>query len=185
MAFPIYKIQLGDAEGIQIMSLVEHPAVESNFLAFEEQQPLQFSIDEEERIVFGVALRADFPIYRYDRRGEYYVVFDKDTIKQLYEKFMIEGRVSEVNLEHSKKTGGVHLIQSFLKDTDNGLNPKGFEEVENGSWFCGYKIENYEVWNRIKSGELKGFSVEGFFQLEENKKDELEELIDELLKEEI
>lgn len=180
---PIYRIQLGDAEGIKIMSLVESPAVEIDFLKFAEQTPLQFSIDEEERIVFGVALRADFPIYRYDRRGEYYVVFERDTIKQLFEKFLIEGRVSEVNLEHSVKTGGVHLIESFIKDTDKGINPKGFEDVADGSWFTSYKILNDEVWEKVKNGEFKGFSVEGFFELEEEKipKDDFESLIDELL----
>ena len=88
---PIYRIQLGDAEGIKIMSLVESPAVEIDFLKFAEQTPLQFSIDEEERVVFGVALRADYPIYRISPRiGEYYVVFERDTIKQLFEKFLIE-----------------------------------------------------------------------------------------------
>lgn len=183
---PIYRIQLGDAEGIKIMSLVESPAVEIDFLKFAEQTPLQFSIDEEERIVFGCALRADFPIYRISPRiGEYYVVFERETIKQLFEKFLIEGRVSEVNLEHEVKTGGVHLIESFIKDKDKGINPKGFEDIADGSWFTSYKILNDEVWEKVKSGELKGFSVEGFFELEEEKiqKDEIESLIDELLKE--
>ena len=111
---PIFNIVLGDAEGIQVMSLVDYPAVESNFLAFSEQKELKFSYDDEEHIVFGVALRADYPIYRFDRMGEYYVVFTKDVIKQLYEKFLTENLMNNVNLNHDKETKGVYLIQSFI-----------------------------------------------------------------------
>lgn len=188
-SLPIYRIQLGDSAGIKIMSLVEYPAVETDFLKFSEEQPLQFSINEEERIVFGVALRADFPIYRISPHlGEYYVVFDTQTIKELYEKFLIEGRVSEVNLEHDVRTGGVHLIQSFIKDSNKGINPVGFEDIADGSWFTAYKVLNDEVWDRVKNGEFRGFSVEGFFELEkeqfnEQKENEVEELINELITE--
>lgn len=188
MNLPIYKIQLGDTLGIQKMSLVEWPAVESDFLKFSNDKiSLKFSINEDKRIVFGVALRADYPIYRISPGiGEYYVVFEADTIKQLYEKFMIEGKTSQVNLEHTTDTTGVYLIQSFLKDVDNGINPKGFEDIEDGSWFVAYKVENDEVWNRVKSGEFRGFSVEGFFELEKTKEptvSELEALIDDLINE--
>ena len=184
MNIPVFKILLGDAEGILTMSLVEFPAVESDFLSFSKKNKMQFSLDEEQHIVFGCALRADFPIYRYDPyRGEYFVVFDKETIKDLYEKFMIEERVSNVNLEHSVYTNGVHLIQSFIKDTEKGISPVGFDDVADGSWFTAYKIENEEVWERVKSGEFKGFSVEGYFEIapKEDIKDEIEALIDEIL----
>lgn len=181
---PIYNILLDNAEGIQIMSLVESPAVESDFITFSKEE-LKFSINEEENIVFGCALRANYPIYRVSPQiGEYYVVFSKEVIKQLYEKFLIEERVSEVNLEHTYKTDGVHLIQSFIKDIDKGINPKGFEEVEDGSWFCAYKVTNKEVWDQVKEGKFKGFSVEGFFNLQlDEPKDEFESLIDEILDE--
>ena len=71
------------------------------------------------------------------------------------------------------------MIQSFIKDADKGIDPKGFESVSNGSWFTAYKVENDKVWESIKSGEFKGFSVEGLFELEEY--DELDELINEIL----
>ena len=183
---PIYNIELGSAEGILKMSLVEYPAVESDFLAFDEQKELKFSIDEEQRIVFGCSLRSDFPIYRRSSNlGEYYVVFTKEVIKELYEKFMIDGRFNNINLNHDVDTNEVYLLSAFIKDTKKGLNPVGFEDINDGSLFTGYKIENDEVWEKVKSGELKGFSVEGFFELEEEKipKDEIESLIDELLKE--
>lgn len=182
---PIYNIVLGDAEGINKMSLVEFPAVEDNFLKFADEHQLQFSVDEEQHIVFGVALRADFPIYRYSpTMGEYYVVFSAETIKELYEKFMIDQNFNNINLEHYKDTKGVYLLQSFIKNTEAGINPIGFEHIENGSWFTAYKVENEDVWNDVKSGKFNGFSVEGFFELEEPKQtNELEDLIDELLSE--
>jgi hypothetical protein len=179
---PIFNIVLGDAEGIQVMSLVDYPAVESNFLAFSEQHKINFSVNDEEHIVFGVALRADYPIYRFDRMGEYYVVFTKDVIKQLYEKFLTENLMNNVNLNHDKETKGVYLIQSFLKDTEKGINPVGFEDVADGSWFCAYKVNNEEVWNEIKQGKFNGFSVEVFCNLERTVEEE-KDLIDEILNE--
>lgn len=186
---PIYNIVLGEADGIQIMSLVDCPAVEVDFLKFEkEEHKLSFSVDEDQHIVFGCALRADYPIYRYSERlGEYYVVFSKETIKQLYEKFMIEGP-SKVNLNHTNMTEGVTLIQSFIKDTEKGISPVGFEDCADGSWFCSYKINNEDVWNGVKNGEFNGFSVEGTFELtpaqfeKQEKIGEFDELIDSLLK---
>lgn len=186
---PIYNIILGEADGIQIMSLVDSPAVECDFLKFDkETHKIKFSVNEEQHIVFGVALRADYPIYRYSERlGEYYVVFTKETIKQLYEKFMTDGSVLNVNLNHNKMTDGVTLIQSFIKDTEKGINPVGFEDVADGSWFCAYKINNEEVWESVKKGDFNGFSVEGNFELEpamfkkEEPKGEFDEIIDNLL----
>lgn len=181
--FPIYKIQLGDAAGIQLMSLVEYPAVEVDFLKFsKEPEQLQFTLDEEKRIVFGCSLRTDFPIYRFDRRGSYYVLFDSDTVRQLSEKFLVEGKFAAVNLDHNEKVDGVHLIHSFIKDSKNGINPIGFEHIADGSWFTAYKVNNDDVWNRVKNGEFKGFSVEGFFNLEPVKEEQtLEKLIDDIL----
>lgn len=186
---PIYNIILGEADGIQIMSLVDFPAVEVDFLKFnKDSHKLSFSVDDEQRIVFGCALRADYPIYRYNQRiGEYYVVFTKETIKELYEKFMTDGSVLNVNLNHDKLTDGVTLIQSFIKDTEKGISPVGFEDCADGSWFCAYKITNDEVWNSVKNGEFNGFSVEGNFELEpaqfekQEKVGEFDELVDSLL----
>lgn len=184
MNLPIYNIVLGDAEGIEIMSLVEYPAVEADFLAFAKQEKtsLQFSLNDEQHIVLGVAIRADYPIYRVGNSGyEYYVVFNKDTIKQLRDKFMREKRTDFVNLEHFENTDNVYLIDSFIKDSSKGISPAGFESIEDGSWFVAYKVENEQVWNKIKDGTFKGFSIEGMFELQEQKTDDIEDLVDELL----
>lgn len=188
---PIYNIVLGDAEGITKMSLVESPAVESDFLAFDKQEKMKFSMDEEQHIVFGCALRADFPIYRESEEfGQYYVVFSKDTIKQLYEKFMKDKHIMDVNVDHSDDVNGVYMIQSFIKNSNAGMNPVGFEDISEGSWFVAYKVENEEVWEKVKTGDFKGFSVEMYsnIELKSSKQerapqeiDDIEALIDELL----
>lgn len=183
---PIYNIILNEeGEGLTAMSLVQNPAIESNFLAFSEQKEFKFSLFEEQRIVFGCALRADFPIYRYSQSmGEYYVIFSKDVIKQLYEKFMIDSNFNKINLNHSTDTNGVHLIQSFLKDTEHGLNPHGYEYINDGSWFCAYKVLNDDVWEKVKSGECNGFSAELWAELErkfEKQENPEMDLIDEIL----
>lgn len=181
---PIYNIVLGDSEGLSAMSLVEYPAVESNFLAFSQQQEMKFSIQEEERIVFGCALRVDYPIYRVNPMlGEYYVVFSKEVVKQLYEKFFKDNLINNVNLEHDKYTTGVYLIQSMIKDTAKGISPVGFDDCEDGSWFVGYKVTNDEVWEEIKQGNFKGFSVELFCDLEMNIEKEDEDILEQILKE--
>lgn len=183
MGLPIYDIVLGDSTGIVKMSLVDSPAVESDFFAFSKDReiPLYFA-DEEKHIVFGVALRADYPIYRNQGGREFYVKFSKDVIDALYQKFMIDNRQNRVNVNHSKDVNGVYLIQSFIKDSERGINPKGFEYVEDGSWFVAYKVKNPTVWESIKKGEYNGFSIEAVTELvQENSKNELDELIDELI----
>ena len=194
---PLFKIAVTQStEGIDKMSLVAAPAVESDFLKFSKQQPIRLSVDEDQHIVLGVALRCDYPIYRRSASGqEFYVMFDAASIKTLYEKFM--KNPNKVNLEHSVDTEGVYLIQSFIKNSEAGINPVGFEDIENGSWFTAYKVENEDVWQKIKTGELNGFSIEGLFTLldtdidieqefnsdhgDQSPKDEMEALIDELL----
>lgn len=182
MKLPVYNIVVGDGTEIEKMSLVESPAVEVDFLKFAKETPIKFSIDEDQHIVFGCALRADFPIYRIDDRlGEYYVNFTKDAINKLYQKFLTTNKFNEVNLDHSIDTKGVYLIQSFIKDESKGINPVGFEEVANGSWFCAYKVVNKEVWKEVKEGKFKGFSVEGMFEMQPQE-ETIDVLIDEMLK---
>ena len=184
---PIYKIGIDDTvNGIMKMSLVDAPAVDRLYVALNEQGVHQmYSIDKHKHLVFGVALRADFLIYRYDERiGEYYNVFDKETIEKLVERFFKDGHSSDVNLMHSKDTNGIYLTKSFIKDSANGINPKGFEDIADGSWFVEYKVENEEVWEKILDGTFQGFSIEGIFNMEmveDVSKDEIEEYINSIL----
>lgn len=174
---PIFDIIYGNLTGI---SLVEHPAIEEDFMLFSKQIPMKFSFDEEKHIAFGPALIVDKPIYRIDSEGrEFYVVFTKEVIEQLFTDFM-KNKINHFNLEHNKDTNEVFLLESFIKR--DGIQPIGFEDVPNGSWFISLKVENDEIWQGLKDGTYNGFSVECNVQLDDTPKDELDNLIDELIK---
>ena len=164
---PIYKLVINDEDetGVEFVSLVTNPAIEKDFLYFNENKPpLKFAIqDEEKRIISGPAMIADLPIYRYDdARGEYYVVFDKDTIFQIAKKWAMGDKYDSVNIHHDKATNGLSLFESFIIDRERGIMPpKGYEEVADGSWFLSYIVNDETIWAKVKSGEFKGFSVEG------------------------
>lgn len=186
---PIYEALITDEiDGITAVSLVDVPAVESDFLKFnKEKEKMLFSIDnEEKRIVTGVVLRADFPIYRITNSGyEYYIVFSRDTIIKMTEKMLKQNTFNNINLEHNDNrfVEGVTLRELFIKDTEKGINPKEFEDISNGSLFATYHIENNEVWEQIKQGTFNGFSIECYVDVEEVKEepkeiDTIEELLD-------
>jgi len=122
--------------------------------------------DEEERIITGALMLADTPIYRNDGNGEYYVVFSKDTIKKIAQKYFKKGYQNNVNLMHDsgQVMEGVTMFESWIVDEKRGVKPmKGFEDVNDGSWFGSFKVENDDVWNMVKDGKIRGFSVEGIF----------------------
>jgi hypothetical protein len=168
MNLPIYRLDINEFDeetGIDFVSLVEAPAVERDFQAFNNTQ--KFAIqDEEKRIVSGVAMVADMPIYRRDAiRGEYYVVFDKDSIFKIAKKWARSNKYDSVNAHHKTPIEeGVSLFESYIVDRERGvMPPKGYEDVADGSWFVSYLIDNDDVWAKVKAGEFKGFSVEGVF----------------------
>jgi hypothetical protein len=170
---PIFEAQILDQQdGIFKISLVDAPAVESNFLFFnKEDKALKFSIeDEEQHIVFGVLMRADYPIYRFSPQyGEYYIKYTKETIKKMAEKMLADNTHNNINLQHTDGTdvNDVHLVEVFIKDEANGISPVGFEHIEDGSLFTKYKVENAEIWQSIKDGTFQGFSLEGYFEINE------------------
>ena len=170
---PVYKALINDSEeGMYAVSLVEEPAVEKNFLCFNSSKELiKFTIDnEEQRIITGVLMRANFPIYRRTAEGfEYYIIYEKETIELMVEKWIAEGLINNINLNHNPNeyVDGLYLKEVFIKDIKKGINPSGFDDIEEGSAFGTYKVLNDEVWKEIKNGTFKGFSLEGYFDLEQ------------------
>lgn len=168
---PIFEAVIDNLEcGIYKISLVDLPAVESDFVYFDKQDKvMKFNIEnEEQHMVTGVIMRSNFLIYRYDEQfGEYYLKFSPETIKLMAEKMMYDSTFNNINLMHEYGTDvdGVNLIEIFIKDTEKGINPKGFDDIENGSLFATYKINNDVIWNEIKNGTFKGFSLEGMFDM--------------------
>jgi len=183
---PVYDAILGEDGGMLRISLVDLPAVMSDFVAFKHQeQPLRFRIeDEEQRRVLGVVMRADFPIYRRDDDGtEYYLIYRADTIKAMAEKYLVEGRQNLVNTMHKKDSDveDVNMTQWFIKDTAKGVSPDGFSEIADGSLFAEYHVVNDEVWEKIKDGTFKGFSLEGYFHfVPENDTKDVQRIVDDL-----
>lgn len=177
MSLPLYNIVIDDAEtGIDRISLVEMPAVESNFLAFaKDKKQIMFSANEEQQMITGVLARADYPIYRNDDQlGEYYIQFGKETIKLMAEKVLFDGHQNWVNIEHIENSDvdGVYMIEMFLKDSKKGINPIGFEDISDGSLFATFKVRNTKIWELIKDGTFKGFSIEGLFGFEQVDREE-------------
>jgi hypothetical protein len=146
-------------------------------------------ISEDEHIISGPLMLADQLIYRDNEKfGEHYVKFSPETIKEIAIKFAKRKYQNNVNLMHdpSQVVEGVTMFESFIVDKKRGVLPMaGFEDVADGSWFGSFYVENPEVWNQVKSGELRGFSVEGLFDYEAPLSAEEQALkkIEELLKE--
>lgn len=185
---PIYEVYIdtGDTEtGMFVISLVNEPAIEKDFLAFSNDKiHLEYKIvNEEEQKVFGAIAIADLPIYRRDESGfEYYVVFNKQTIAKMTEKYFKMGLQNNVDTEHNfKLEDGVTLTQMFIKDSSKGINPIGFEDVADGSLFAEFHVENVDVWNDIKEGKYKGFSLAGDFFYNEVPVESDDAVLDEIL----
>jgi hypothetical protein len=173
---PLYegKINIDDNEtGMVCLSLVDAPATDSLFVAFNKEKVLTYRVEnEEQRKVFGLVMFADTPIYRRDESGyEYYIMYSKETIALMVEKYFKEGFQNNVDTNHNfNLEEGITLTQMFIKDTARGVNPIGFEDITEGSAFAEYHIENDEVWNAIKDGTYKGFSMAGCFIVDEVQK---------------
>jgi hypothetical protein len=128
-------------------------------------------ISEDEHIISGPLMVADMPIYRNNEKfGEHYVTFSAETIRQIAIKFAKKKYQNHVNLMHdpSMIIDGCTMFESFIVDKKRGIMPmQGFEDIADGSWFGSFYVENPEVWQNIKDGFLKGFSVEGMFDYDE------------------
>lgn len=185
---PIYRLTIKDEDdkmGVNYVALVDEPAIQTNWLAFNGQ--MKFAMDKERKIITGALMLADLPIYRRsEKMGEFYVVFDKFQIEKIVQRFMKNGFTDNVNKMHDAKqtVDGVYMYESFIVDSQRGIRPPlGFEDAPEGSWFGSYKVDNEDVWNNfIKTGEFKGFSVEGVFDLvpegDAKEKDIMKQIVD-------
>ena len=188
-----FYINIDDNEelGLQAVSIVDRPAIETDFLKFKDQK-IAFAKNESKHILTGPALIAEMPIYRLNpiTGEEYYVVFTKETIAKLVERYSKNNLLNSVNLQHDQNTftTGATLVESYFVDKSRGIAPKEFD-IADGSWICSFKITDEALWEQIIStDEFNGFSVEVVANLEEKLAsekqediDEIDKLIDELL----
>lgn len=169
MKLPLYKAKLAEGvAGVTAVSLVKYPAVESDFITFAaEGKKIDFTSDEEKHNIIGCVLRADYPIYRRDGEYEYYVEFDTGTIEAIAKKMFKDQSYAVNNEQHDATKDISEKIETmgyFLKDTEKGIAPSGFDDVADGSLFAVYHIADEDVWQDIKDGKMKGFSVETILQ---------------------
>lgn len=183
----IYEATIENVDdGLYTVSLVDCPAVETDFLYFKKESKMyQFKVEnEEQRIVTGVLMRCNYPIYRISPNGyEYYIRFSKETIEKMVTKWLQNGLTNNVNLMHNPENyvQNVLLKEVFIKDTNRGINPKGFEGIEDGSLFGTYYVENDDVWQSIKNGEFKGFSIECLMSSKEVEMEDEKQLLMDIL----
>lgn len=170
---PIFDATIANVDcGVFCVSLVSSPATEVEWVVFDEDKPLvKFAVENKvERIVSGVIMLADTPIYRRTQSGfEYYTRFSKETLKLMAEKMIFDGVGSNVNIQHQNGSNvdGVNLVELFILDREKGIAPTYFSEVPNGSLIGSYKVHNDTVWAMIEAGEVLSFSLEGLFNMVE------------------
>ena len=153
---------------IDAISLVTSPAIETDFVYFNDSKTnLTFSkVNEEERLLVSPALIPYKQIYRYDANKDknYYVYFTADTVRKAAEAYMKHQNTNNATLQHEEKVTGVHTVESWIvEDSKNDKSNIYGYELPKGTWFVSMRVNNDEVWERIKSGELKGLSIEGYF----------------------
>lgn len=170
---PIYKAVITENdEGIDAIAFVKEPAVESVIMKFNKnnKRDVKFSLldDNKRKIIFPI-MRCDFPIYRYDNYfGEYFVIYTKEVIEKMARKMIADNTANNINIEHNNNeiVNGIYLEELFIKDIEKGINPKGYEDIENYSLFGVYSIDNNEIWQQIENGTFTGLSLEGMFNFD-------------------
>ena len=175
--------------GVEAISVVKYPAIEENFVFFNQDFLTLAKLDEEQRQLVGAVLIPDKKINRLDKDNneEYDVFFTKETIKQAQKLFMASLRNNSHTLEHDKAVEGLTVVESWIKEDEkfDKSNMWGFENMPVGTWFVQVSAEgNDDIWEKIKAKEVRGFSIEGWFtdkiiEASKQKKDILDETCEE------
>jgi len=179
----IYELVLNkETDGVDAISVVDRPATEENFIALKEQHEVKLAeVDTDKRILMGAALVPNKQIYRKNGKEEFYVYFSKDTIKQASELFLINGNQNNATLMHDKTINDMSVVESWI--IDDAVNDKSVKygfSLPIGTWMISMKCNNEDIWQKVKAGEIKGFSIEGYFadkvQMTSNNKKIIEQL---------
>ena len=163
----IVELILGDDEltGIEAISVVENPAIEEDFIALKNEEIKLAEVDKEKRILMGALLVPNKPIYRRKGEEEYYIYFSRDTVEKASQLYLMNGNQSKATLEHQHTINGLTLVESWLvEDEVHDKSRKYGLNVPVGTWMGAVKVNNDEIWNNfVKTGKVKGFSIEGYF----------------------
>ena len=183
----IVELFLDDNEesGIEAISIVESPAIESDFIALKSDEVKLAEVDKEKKILMGALLIPNKPIYRKTEGEEYYIYFSKETVLKASQRYLTNGYQGNSTLEHSDNLEGLTLVESWIvEDEVQDKSRKYGLNAPVGTWMGTIKVNNDEVWNDyVKTGKVKGFSIEGFFadKIEASKMNKQEQEADLLL----
>jgi len=172
-----------EMSGIDAVSVVQSPAIEENFIALNKHEVELKKIDEEKRILMGAALIPNKQIYRVnDKKEEYYIYFSEQTVRKASELFLMRSNQNNATYEHKDKLEGLSVVESWIIDDEKSDKSRlyGFD-LPKGTWMISMKVNNDEVWNDVKEGKVRGFSIEGYFadKYEMSLKDTISETKDE------
>lgn len=165
--------------GIDAISIVENPAIEENFVALKNQKKYEFAeVDKDKRLLAGPVLIPNKMIYRQDKEDEYYIHFTKDTVRRASEMFLQQGNQNNSTLEHAVPLKGLSLVESWIiDDKENDKSNIYNMNLPTGTWMGVVKVYNEDIWQEyVKTGLVKGFSIEGYFVDKAKKKEELEQI---------
>lgn len=165
--------------GIDAISIVENPAIEENFVALKNQKKYEFAqVDKDKRLLAGPVLIPNKMIYRQDKEDEYYIHFTKDTVRRASEMFLQQGNQNNSTLEHAVPLKGLSLVESWIiDDKENDKSNMYNMNLPAGTWMGVVKVYNEDIWQEyVKTGLVKGFSIEGYFVDKAKKKEELEQI---------
>ena len=155
-----------DFAGIEAISIVENPAIEEDFIALKEHKEVRLAeVDKEKRILMGAALVPNKNIYRRNGEDEYYIFFSDATVRKASELFLMRGNQNKSTLEHQAELYGLSVVESWIIEDDvHDKSRKYNMDLPVGTWMVSMKVNNDEVWNNyVKTGLVKGFSIEGYF----------------------
>ena len=155
-----------ELSGIEAISIVDEPAIEENFIALSKQHEIKLAeVDKEKRILMGAALVPNKNIYRRNGEDEYYIFFSDDTVRKASELFLMRGNQNKSTLEHQAELYGLSVVESWIIEDDvHDKSRKYNMDLPVGTWMVSMKVNNDEVWNNyVKTGLVKGFSIEGYF----------------------
>jgi|TARA_B110000908_G_C10127479_1_gene390575 hypothetical protein len=171
---------------IDAISLVTSPAIEQDFVFFgKEKNNLTFAkVDEEKRMLVSPALIPNKQIFRHDPNtdSDYYVYFSKETVRKASELYLKHNNHHKATYQHQDRVSGVLTVESWIKEGDQDKSKLYGYDLPDGTWFVKMKIENDDLWQKIKGGELKGLSIEGYFTDKMEKMAEKKATSEEILK---
>ena len=154
-----------EVSGIEAVSLVESPAIESDFIALKSQEIKLAKVDDEKQILMGAALIPNKPIFRKGETEDYYVYFSADTVRKASELFFKNGNQNNATLEHNLALNDLTVVESWIVENKEKDKSAIYDlDVPVGTWMISMKVNSAEIWNDfVKSGKVKGFSIEGYF----------------------